>query len=596
MAGEPGIGESEVKIDKIENTLHKFEVTSEFFNPVVEVDQSGFKRRVYKYGDVTFSFRGREEMPIIPTINSSRTELLGSEPIHADKSSFEEYKRSLETQNETAEKTCLLVSKDIQGVIELAIKLGAKDEWLAKTLDEVKGRIYGVKALDLMDQLIVCNWVKEDGSVWEDSYGGSKAEALVVASLLGDTGSRDYINVQLDKMLDLDKKREQEFREKWKEAWDYSEEHFDPPNIDELAAVHATKYLPKSYPNGYEIPTTADATGYEHVRNTIHITLNHKVRSHLGGNWEMTPYTIVGRFDQMLKENGKPRGIDLYDTWWVRNPGEALKFPGASLVEPGTPPSELLFVFKERNTIFKGGSYTLEDLDKVEKEREWSGCWEGFQSVLIPYEYEQIQTDWDFKRLSEVFISKYFSKPDEAEIAPDRGRSGPQHQSFSVLFKNSEGKMLVRDRVLQLLRDANLNESFRKDPSGLEEARQLLANKITSNIESRLFSEINEMAVDATIKQLGCPLSKDLHGQTGSLGRRFLAVSGPAEHSHSVYHFFEQGLGNYVKDAMVKEKDGKEHFDWTLFDPKWPSLPDLDAKTKRVLYASGAFNSREDQL
>lgn len=592
MAGEPGIGESEVKI---ENASRKSEITSEFFNSAVEVDQSGFKRKVYKYGDVTFSFRGREEMPIIPTINSSRTELLGSEPIHADKSNFEEYKRSLETQHETGKKTCLLVSKDIQGVIGLAIKLGVDEEWLAKTLDEVKDGIYNAKALDLMDQLIACNWVKEDSDGWQESYGGSEPEALVVASLLGDTDSRDYINSQLDKMLDLDKKREQEFREEYKERWDYLE-RFHPPNIDELAAVHATKYLPKRYQNGYEIPTTADATDYEDVRNTIHITLNHRVRGHYGGNWEMKPYTIVGRFDQMLKENGNPKGIDEYDTWWVRNPGEALKFSGASLVEPGTPPSELLFVVKERNTIFKGGSYTLEDLDKVEKEKGVSGCWEDFQSVLIPYEYEQIQTDWDFKRLSEVFISKYFSKSDEAEIAPDRGRGGPQHQSFSILFKNSEGKMLVKDRVLQLLRDANLNESFRKDPSGFEEALQLLANKITSNIESGLFSEINEMAVDATIKQLGYPLSKDLKrgNFSYSLGRLFLAMEGPAEHSHSIYHFFEQGLGSYVQDAMVKKEDGKEYFDWTLFDPKWPSLPDLDQKTRRVLYASGAFNSREE--
>ena len=42
----------------------------------------------------------------------------------------------------------------------------------------------------------------------------------------------------------------------------------------------------------------------------------------------------------------------------------------------------------------------------------------------------------------------------------------------------------------------------------------------------------------------------------------------------------------------VGNRPDKEVFDWTKFNPKWPAMPDIDSKTRRVVYASGEFNAR----
>jgi len=44
------------------------------------------------------------------------------------------------------------------------------------------------------------------------------------------------------------------------------------------------------------------------------------------------------------------------------------------------------------------------------------------------------------------------------------------------------------------------------------------------------------------------------------------------------------------KDNGGTEIKGK--FDWTKFNSIWAELPRVDSKTRRVMYASGAFNSR----
>lgn len=571
------------------------EIVERLFNPREEIDQFGFKRRIYHYNDITFSFRGREELPVIPTMDNSNTILLGSIPVHVRKEEFESYRENIEEKNAKTweRRQHFVVTKDIHGIIALVNRLAPHNTLLNRLEEEIKSGIYSQSTLDLVDSLLGCNWVDETNVAWKMETGasGADAEAIVIASLLGDQETIKYIQLQKGKMAKLDKGRQERFRASLEQEWQYHE-RWSPPKITDLVGVHTTKYPPRKTKDGHEIFTTAEAQNWLCLRNTCHITLNHKVRSHLGGNWDISPFTIIAPFELMLEANGNPSAINELDTWWTRNSGETLKFPEASLVEPGIPPEGQLIIIKDRNTIFKGRDYTLEDVAKVEDEEGWSGCWNDFAAVLIPLNPEETtpQSDWDFRNLSKIFIEKYFPDPEVAEFAYSSG-GGPHHEIFGIFFKNGEGKMLVKDRVLQILKDANLEKCFKGNSSKFQDAIRILADRIIANIESRLSREINDRAVEETIKFRGFPTAINLKGQTGALGRQFDAYLSASAHFYSPYSMLTYGHLGSTERAEVEGPGGNKIFDWSKYKSEF-TLSEVDGKTRRVVYVSGCSNAR----
>lgn len=591
---ESSIKEETPIISSVEFPLRD-RIIERLFHPSEQTDQFEFKRRVYKYNGLTFSFRGREELPIVPIIQEAESILLGSTPIRISPKDFGNYTEEVQGKNyDVKEARHFIATKDIHGVIALAQLLNPDDGLLISSVNEIKDGIYSSKVLEIIDSLIACNWISEVDTTWKSEIGksGADAEAVVIASLLGDEEAVEYVKQQKQKLSILDKIREGRRIADLEPQWQYLE-RFPAPKISDLVGVHATKYRPRETNDGFEIPTTGEATNWTYLRNTCHISLNHKVRSHLGGNWNLTPFTIIAPFELMLQANGNPTAIDELDTWWVRNPGETLKFPNASLVEPGTPPEGQLFVIGNHKTIFKGESYTLDDLTKVENTRGWGGLWEDFQDVLMPYESEETEwTDWNFKGLSEVFISKYFSGDEEVkEFARDRGRGGPQHAVFETLFMNGERGILVRNQVLKLLEDANLTVFFRKEPSRFHETLELLANKIAGNIEGRLFNDINEMALRQTIKLRGFPTAENLRGQSNSLGKTLKSSTSSTDHFYSPESSIVNGHLSSVNDALVETQGGEKRFEWPKYIFNY-NLQALDEKTRRVLYVAGVTNAR----
>ncbi len=67
-----------------------------------------------------------------------------------------------------------------------------------------------------------------------------------------------------------------------------------------------------------DLPTSLESSGTNYYgRRTQHFTLNHKVASHMMGNWEGTPllYVIPGK--SMVQQNGKPECLLAVDTFYV---------------------------------------------------------------------------------------------------------------------------------------------------------------------------------------------------------------------------------------------------------------------------------------
>lgn len=560
------------------------EIVNKLFQPRKEIDKAGFGRKIYKLGEKEVIFRGKEELPKFQSLENTSTEIIGSKPKNTSMEDFKNWKSGFKHEDDLSSNT-IVVSKDVSGVLSLLSIIDEKNADWRNMLSEINSGIYNPKTLDLIDKLIACNWVKENGTGWNEDQVAGDAEIIVIASLTGNTEAQNFVDKQLENMKELDKKRTVLFREEQEENWKYSEEKFTPVKLEDVVCTHATSYEPVNLGNGeFGVPTTADATGYEYVRNTVHVYLNSRVEGHMGGHWDKTPYTLISPIKSMLVENGNPSSIDFYDTWWVRNPGELLRFPSASIVKPGEVPDGKLYVIGEKETLFKAKDYTLNDLNSNDLVIP---TWDKVSSYLVTKikENDSLVKKWRVENFEEVFLRDCIDKISNENNPVINGL-------LTNIILENEGNILVKDIVRHILDGEKLISIYKGDPKGFNNAKLEIENMMTDLIEGEVFSQINKKACEATIEYRGFPLASNLHGQLGgSIARSLDALSSPSAHYHSIYHYFEDGLGLYIKEALTK-KNGKEFFDWRKYDPKWPSLPKLDSKTRRVLYASGEFNAR----
>lgn len=580
----------EVKIF-VDNFPERSGITKELLTPRNEIDNAGFTRRIYNHKGHSFSFRGKEELPKTETISNSKTLLLGSDPIHINPESYQEYRKEIIKVDEKAENlpTHYLATKDIQGVISLALELGATDPNMARLLNEVKSGTYSGRALDLIDKLVAVNCITDDKNEWSEKLTSGDAEAIVVLSLLGNDEANNYINSKLEQMRDLDVLRESK------------KEKGISVDIEKQVCVHATRFKPILNGNIYEVKTTGDATNWEYVRNTVHVSLNHKVVSHMMGKWNTAPYVLISPMREVVQASGLPESDEEWDTWWVLNPGETLKFPNGILVEPGKMPFNTLYVIGEKTSTFKGEDYTIGDLLDTEKATGSNiDLLRSFKSVFFANFSENeelkafVDSNWDVEKLSQLLVDRYF--PNESYPDQRKGKSFTQiinyHVSewndvnaFDQKFKASKS-MPIANRVMDILNDLGVSQAFRGKKEYFEETLKTLSEYVTKDIESDIFSELSSLVVTQTVEKMG-------YKATGG-------GNWPSTHNDSSYAWFT--TGHYVAVDNAKKLGDTEgeitkvrgDFDWTKFDPTWHVLPEINAKTRRVMYASGAFNSREE--
>jgi len=136
-------------------------------------------------------------------------------------------------------------------------------------------------------------------------------------------------------------------------------------NPEALCVVRSVEEPPDISNDGsVAFETLSQRTEYKSFRPTVHVTLNHKVRSHATAAWDDAPYTVIADFQETLDQNGVPMALNVADTWWTRDVNEALIFPNATVVQPG-PVEHGLYVIDLGNhqTRFKSENFTCGDID-----------------------------------------------------------------------------------------------------------------------------------------------------------------------------------------------------------------------------------------
>ncbi len=213
-------------------------------------------------------------------------------------------------------------------------------------------------------------------------------------------------------------------------------------DINNYLSVHVTKYMPRKNANGeYYIPSTAMATDYKYMRNTVHTTLNHTVKPVFGGgDWESMPYVILAPFNDMIATNGKPAMTCLVDTYFSVSPDRGLVLPkSAHIVRPVNDlPDGKLFEIRGNETVYKQIDYTDAELELL-------------KSLLSPEQITQYNHYLNGRITDQWTNDAYIA--DEIANLGDTGRKLYENATDKTaflrgLFENS------RDAVLgQLVRD-----------------------------------------------------------------------------------------------------------------------------------------------
>lgn len=591
--------------------INEKKIINEKLQPQIEKDNAGFGRKVYIINNQTFSFKGREEIPVYETLANSRSVFLGEDPKFINPKDFEKYKESLENNNKNKElPQHFIVNKSLLGVLELAVQLGSNDGSLLKIITDLKKGIYSERALLLLDALIAGDCIN---IILYGEETDKDTEALVLLSLLGDADSQIVVRENMElfqneiaKFKERYKKENNKEYEKIKLEWGSEYEALD---IKDLCAVHSTRYKPERAEDGFTVRTLFDATNGEYLRNTIHVSLNHKVKGHMYGSWDDANYVLVSPLERMVELNGLPQRLNTVDTFWNANPGAPVVFPDAVLISPGNREMHELFQRDGNILNFKSENFSKEDLVVLKSAFEKEGRLNDFlmiieqklKKVFESYDLDKkLKEQWDLDVVQEkinqfLYKNNDFNKSHNLnvfDLLPSTGNSDSSEAYIdaSVKYLIEQSGALVGIKV----------DSHDSNQAIIDLVRYL--SGVISLVVARV---VNELAVSIVLKTKGFDEKKggesswsDYNSkyQIMELGAELGVIGGPHEGGEddivvSTHQY-------YIRKAKEDKNGDEGDFDWSQYSFSYEKLlfndllKRLDAKTLRVIYAAGALNAR----
>lgn len=159
-------------------------------------------------------------------------------------------------------------------------------------------------------------------------------------------------------------------------------------NPDALCVVHATAYMPTQTADGYSIAPRSN-TDSEVFRNTVHVSLNHRVSGHMLGNWDDMPYVVIAPFAATAQANGVPQSLSTVDTFWSLPPDKNLALPEAVLVRPGPVSGDALVEQKGRE-VFYVQDLTVGHLRRLAETSAVKGWLENENPTMVNQKHRQV--------------------------------------------------------------------------------------------------------------------------------------------------------------------------------------------------------------
>lgn len=564
----------------------------EKLKPKTETDESGFGRIIYTLGEKTFSFRGREELPVYATLNNSRSKMLGEKPKLIPPADVNEYEKKVEsTQSQKDAKEHLVASKTLLGVVDLAIEMGSRDATLPQLSQELRDGIYSPRAVALIDALAAANYAEM--KTYGDKKKNSGAEVLVLMSLMGDKQAQDLV---VSKMRMIEKV----FYKGIKAENTEKSDKVEPLKTQDLCAVHATRYKPAGKDGQYEVLSSFIATDGREMRNSVHVALNHKVESHSYGSWGDAGYVLISPFESMMKSNGVPTVLNTVDTYWQVNLGESLHFKEAILVCPGGDMGQDITRTEGSEIRYKSENFNISDIlkifDQIKSEPEKNGVISDFEDsvgqALLVYSWNR-DKKWDYEKALELIKKR---------ITPDkkRGYYDPKTDLIDYIRLRSHGDYretsiedFCRDLVVNSGVDGAINEDLGTEER--EAAKNEMAKILADKIKSVIFDKMTRLATEQAILQMGFKVqpggmwawggSWEVTSQTQALSEKLGVIT--TSHGATGSKALEDSYSGNLKGAIDEEAG----FDWKKFNDDY-NTQYFNQNDFRLLYAAGILNAR----
>lgn len=327
----------------------------EQLHPYEVVDNAGFNRQVFTFGNQELVFKGREELPQIPGFEGAIVAGAEEAPRFSDPS------ENLVSGSDTSR---IIANQTPLGVAEAGIALGIAPEVLTPIRDGILRHEYSPAALEMIDAVTACRIIGSDGKVTESA--NKDAEALVLLALSGDQAAQQEVTKRREVLGQRDVDRQAQ-NLNITQGYGTTVESL---NLDNLLLVRKTNETPQIGSDGAVLlRSTADLSDGSYIRHSIHFSLDATVVGHEFGNWDGKKYTIVDGFGSVLAARKRPpTSLASNDTWFEQNPGEPLVLPTARIFvaeesHHGAPIENGLF------TTYNPLETSIETLVKTEREK-----------------------------------------------------------------------------------------------------------------------------------------------------------------------------------------------------------------------------------
>jgi TP901 family phage tail tape measure protein len=225
-----------------------------------------------------------------------------------------------------------------QGLLQAALKMNPKNTSNQTMLDNFMSNNIGKPELDFLDNMSASIGINKKGGL---NTSGEQTDgfAMLLSSLAGNKNAQSLISYKTKQFLAANKYLQQDYKGN---TGGVHEPMLGPENIKNVPVIHSTKFdIVKDKFGNIVLNTLGDhSTGSSSPwsRPSLHTTLEAPVERtsfHTGGEeWSNMNKQIITDLQSMVEANGLPRSLNPADTWWLRNPGQALVMKNARVVMP----------------------------------------------------------------------------------------------------------------------------------------------------------------------------------------------------------------------------------------------------------------------
>ena len=330
-----------------------------------------------------------------------------------------------------------------EGLLGEAIRINPQNVNAATMLSNFKKGKIGEREQEFLDNVYSAIAINRKGGKGKTENTDGFAEIL--SSLNGNQNATNLVNFKTGSLRSIVEENAARERDVTKQMFGGLNSSVTP-DLSSHSIIHSTQYPIVRNADGDPILYTHGTHNLDgvHSRASIHFTVDAPVADHLAGSWAPTNTKIVSPLSSVLDKNGLPYNFKSIDTWWMKNPGEALVMPDASVIK--TFPDQSLFSEEliARGLLKPGGKApliaTLPDTKEV------------FQT------YKPSYTAAEREELSEILGKPVLEGQEFAMIdryglewAKTNIGTNPAHVGLGQHSLNSENRQAAVDAVANLL-------------------------------------------------------------------------------------------------------------------------------------------------